>query len=727
MSQADDIRRFVIDRYIEPARSRGEARITVKAGDVHREMGLSNALPAVCGAIGSNKFSTEADATEIAREGPANGSTVLFTFELGKTTPFDVKTAEAELRGRYGMPDVDNEKMVSFNLSDGRAIALQRDIAKVQLWLEDNAQAPPVPEQRLYDAGEGRHSNLPGRLKHAPGSALRELGYPKKVRSVRVDDSAQLKRVLNWYEHGIASGAPVERRTKEDYEEARVSWPAATNLILYGPPGTGKTYASAREAVLLCDGKLPDDPGRKALMSRFNTLKEAGRIAFVTFHQSYSYEEFVEGLRPETGPSDESDGQSSAGFRLKPTDGIFKRVAAVAEQAGQATSAKIDLGARNFFKMSLGAVDEEEDVYRAAIDDGYIALGWGTKFDWSDPAYEDFDAILEKWRSDDANINSQSFRVRQCYYMRAVMKEGDIVVISYGNSQFRAIGEVIGPYEYEPSATHYRHRRKVRWLRVFDRPLPVETILKGKFTQPALYKLDKGKLNVSALETLVGEGQEKQPLQDGTPLSYVLIIDEINRANISKVFGELITLIEPDKRLGCLNGLTVTLPYSGEDFGIPANLHIVGTMNTADRSIALLDTALRRRFQFRELMPDASLLTEKIGSIDVSSILKTMNERIEFLFDREHQIGHAYFMGCDTRDRLDDVMRNKVIPLLIEYFYDDWEKVRLVLGESVDQGSFIVRTKLPPPVSLSEQEDPDRFRYTIRAAFSENAYDGLMR
>jgi len=727
MNQADDIRRFVIARYIEPARSRGEEKVSVKAGDVHREMGLNNALPAVCSAIGSNRFLAEANVREIAREGPSNGSKVLFTFELGNTGPFGVTTAEAELHVRYRMPDVDNEKMVSFNLPDGRAIALQRDIAKVQLWLEDNSQSAPASEQRSYDANEGRHSNLPGRLKHAPGNELRELGYPKKVRSVRVDNSDQLKRVLDWYEHGSAGSAAADKPIEIDYEEARVFEPAATNLILYGPPGTGKTYASAREAVLLCDGRLPDDPGREALMSRFNALKEAARIAFVTFHQSYSYEDFIEGLRPETSPSDEGDGQASAGFRLTPTDGIFKRIAAVAEQAGQATSAKIDLSTRNFFKMSLGAVDEEEDVYRAAIDGGYIALGWGTKFDWSDPVFEDFDAILDRWRAEDPKFNSQSIRVRQCYYIRAVMKEGDILVISYGNSQFRAIGEVIGPYQYEAHESHYRHRRKVRWLRVFDRPLPVETILKGKFTQPALYKLDKGKLNLSALETLIGEGRQQESAPGGASLPYVLIIDEINRANISKVFGELITLIEPDKRLGCLNAMTVTLPYSGEDFGVPANLHIIGTMNTADRSIALLDTALRRRFQFRELMPDASLLTDKIEMVDVSLILKRINERIEYLFDREHQIGHAYFMGCDTRGKLDDVMRTKVIPLLTEYFYDDWEKVRQVLGESSDEGSFIVRTKLQPPTSILEETGAERYRYSIRSSFAETAYDHLMQ
>ena len=180
---------------------------------------------------------------------------------------------------------------------------------------------------------------------------------------------------------------------------------------------------------------------------------------------------------------------------------------------------------------------------------------------------------------------------------------------------------------------------------------------------------------------------------------YAMFIDEINRGNISKIFGELITLLEPDKRAhydedgNCTDGMELTLPYSGDSFGVPANLDVYGAMNTADRSIALLDTALRRRFEFEELMPNARIIPGadgdgavddgEGGSIDLRQLLEAMNKRIRFLLDREHMLGHSYFMDVKTFSDLRQVMYRKVLPLLQEYFYEDWSRIQLVLRDRI--------------------------------------------
>jgi 5-methylcytosine-specific restriction protein B len=239
-----------------------------------------------------------------------------------------------------------------------------------------------------------------------------------------------------------------------------------------------------------------------------------------------------------------------------------------------------------------------------------------------------------------------------------------------------------------------------------------------------LYSVPSKRVNLPALGRLIAGDSDNsgdvEAARDGIPDQFVLIIDEINRANISKVFGELITLIEPDKRLGMPNELTLTLPYSKKrDFGVPANLHIIGTMNTADRSIALLDTALRRRFNFREMAPNASLLVNasKRTGIDLVRVLTAINQRIEYLIDREHRIGHAFFIGCETVEQVHAAMRDKVIPLLQEYFFEDWSRIHAVLGDG-----FIWEDKLDPPPGI----EGDRVSsWSVITPFKSDAFERL--
>ena len=339
----------------------------------------------------------------------------------------------------------------------------------------------------------------------------------------------------------LLSGQLDELGNGNDRDDAKSL--RALNMILYGPPGTGKTYTTVRRCVEICDGDAPQDS--EELRARYGALMGEGRVEFVTFHQSYGYEEFVEGLRPVAA----EDG----GMRLDVREGVLKRIAERARKSAY-----------------LGGVDD-------------LA--------------------------------------------------------------------------------------------------------------------------------------EAQP--------YVLVIDEINRANISKVMGEMITLLEEDKRDGAENEVAVTLPYSGSRFSLPGNLYILGTMNTADRSIAVLDTALRRRFRFEEMSPEPELLVEAADrtGVDLPAVLGAMNERLEYLLDRDHLIGHAWFMAARTRADVDAVMRDKIIPLIGEYFYDDWRKVQAVLDGTAH---FVEGESLSGVPGLDPEVGEERYRWTVRRAFAKDAYDRLV-
>lgn len=501
-----------------------------------------------------------------------------------------------------------------------------------------------------------------------------------------------------------------------------------TNLILFGPPGTGKTWTTASEAVRLCDGKDHVPADRESLMARYRALVAEKRIAFVTFHQSMDYETFVEGLRPETDASDSGE----AGFRLEPKPGIFREVCSLANDARTrargGASDGFDYEGRRFWKMSLGAAGVEDNVYQAALDGDYIVIGWGGDVDWSDSRFDNAKEIQNEWTSAPRPSDSPS-NYTQLAPFRNELKIGDLVIVPYGNSAFRAVARIKGGYEYVPGPDgNFCHRRAVDWLLKLEEPLPLDTIIDGKFTMRTLYSIASNRVNKAALSRLMG-GDDTPA--NGPPDQFVLIIDEINRANVSKVLGELITLIEPDKRLGQANELKLTLPHSRQPFGVPDNLHIVGTMNTADRSIALLDTALRRRFQFKEMAPDPKVLNDAgaAARLPLAAALAAMNDRIEYLLDRDHRIGHAYLVNCRTRPQVDAAFRDKIIPLLQEYFFEDWSRVAAVLSEKQPtgasyQGAFLDCILLKDPTG---QGGPDRQSWRVRKEFKPEAYQQLVR
>ncbi|WP_321803800.1 AAA family ATPase [Burkholderia sp. BCC1988] len=473
-----------------------------------------------------------------------------------------------------------------------------------------------------------------------------------------------------------------------------------TNTILYGPPGTGKTYRTAEIAVAICDGKVDSD--RQALMSRYEELRSEGRISFVTFHQSYGYEDFVEGLRPEAA----KDG--SVSYEIRP--GLFRKVADAAKRntVVQTGLRGAPLAERKIYKMSLGAAGSVKGnaIFQACIEKGYVLLGWGEDIDFTDCETEsDIRKRVQDERPHDERVASHTRFVNA---FKNEVKSGDIIIVSKGNSAFRAIGEVTGEYEYlEAPIAGQNQMRNVRWLAVFEKEHNVNEIYDRSFTMQTLYRLNSSFLKAGALSELL------KAQQQAVNLPFVLVIDEINRANISKVFGELITLLEPDKREGASNPLTVKLPYSGLDFSVPSNLHVIGTMNTADRSIALLDTALRRRFEFEELQPDClKLKAIDVSGVNLGEMLAALNERVEFLYDRDHTIGHAYLLGVHDLPGLDRVFRRKIIPLLQEYFYEDWAKVMLVLNDTA--GGFIQADKWIPK-GLSDGIDglEARIRYQV--------------
>lgn len=452
------------------------------------------------------------------------------------------------------------------------------------------------------------------------------------------------------------------------------------NQILYGPPGTGKTHTTIDEALAILDPAFLAEhrDQRTLLKARFAALETSKHVRFVTFHQSFSYEDFVEGLRAEPN----AVGQ----LTFRPMDGIFKEIcddASIKVLVDEAPAAAMG-ATTTIWKMSLGNRSEENHIYEECIRDERLLLGWGNGLDYS--AVTSRAEIVGMLGGADQGGNQPRGVTAVNYFVRE-MKEGDLVIIADGNSKFRAVGEVTGKYihlQRDEESDEFAQSRSVRWLKVFNPSMDCSAIMNKDFTQAALYNLGSHVIDRTKLAALLAANATDVLAQQG-PQKRVLIIDEINRGNISRIFGELITLIEPSKRAGSDEALSVVLPYSKRPFSIPENLYLIGTMNTSDHSLTGLDIALRRRFVFKEMPPRPDLLEEAIvEGISIQALLTVMNQRIEALLNREHCLGHAYFLPL-LKDNsvacLARIFEHQILPLLKEYFFENWERIGWVLND----------------------------------------------
>ncbi|WP_276891198.1 McrB family protein [Helicobacter japonicus] len=479
------------------------------------------------------------------------------------------------------------------------------------------------------------------------------------------------KSKLLWQQYGENSQEIMENPMSNNLN-TQTQNTIPLNQILYGPPGTGKTYNTIDKALeILAEFKQIDSipQTRQEQNAIFKQFKKQGQIAFITFHQSFAYEEFVEGIKPVVD-------DSSQNMTYKVKNGIFKEICERAFKNYEDSKKELKQLQNEHYTESLIS------AFIAKLENGDIALecnGWKFQKTFRNWTYK-------IWGSDNRWL-----------LLKKEGRQKDLTI---------SIAAILKYYD------EYKKKLNIKVPSPYN-----ETHCDNEFYTATFQKLKE-------FEDTEYKKQDSKPMEKVPLKPYILIIDEINRGNISKILGELITLIEPSKRIGNDEELRVTLPYSQETFGVPSNLYIIGTMNTADRSIALLDTALRRRFEFSEMMPDCEVLksiwlvkdTEgkrdkenylqdtnlHIGEYGVREeteilfqILKALNHRIEFLLDREHTIGHAFFFEKAkffknnenvwyelSLNDLKTIFAKKIIPLLQEYFYEDYAKIDAVLNEN---------------------------------------------
>ena len=451
------------------------------------------------------------------------------------------------------------------------------------------------------------------------------------------------------------------------YDDVVRTWERRKNIVLYGAPGTGKTYDVPELAVRLCDPSfMAAEPSREEIVSRYNQLKTEKRIAFTTFHQSLDYEDWIEGLRPVVNEN------SQVTYEIE--SGIFKKLCEEAErpvvkdkQVGISDNAVV-------WKVSLAGTGDN-DVRRECMENNHIRIGW----DGYGPVISD--------ETDWSVYNGEGKQILDAYINK--MKIGDIVMSCYSSQTIDAIGVVVGDYEFEDKFPNYKRVRRVNWLVKNINENIVEMNDGKTMTLGTVYRLNS--ITLDNVKSILEKYNTSSKMEENDK-AYVMVIDELNRGNVSKVFGELITLLEADKRKGRINAESVVLPYSKKGFHIPNNVYLIATMNTADRSLGSLDYAIRRRFAF---------IAEKPFGLDVKGFDEDLFEKVSSLFVKNFDdykesgwdptmklesadtlseeykpedvwIGHSYFLMQDEEgeDNTSNRLLYEIIPLLEEYVRD---------------------------------------------------------
>jgi len=549
----------------------------------------------------------------------------------------------------------------------GEAALCDRKIGENEKNLQGRRELSFVLENKIDRAKESGYLEDKQRIGQTGFNYLRKdqtvLDILDKALMLNPGQSSQINALKKWFIGTASPKNPAQNNMQQP-----------KNQILFGPPGTGKTYQTINKALEIIAEKEKlelDWKDRSAVKALYDGRVQAGQIVFTTFHQSLGYEDFIEGIKPQK-PAAEG---SPISYLVEP--GLFKALCDNATSPLQLTRQNSEsFQSAAFFKMSLGG-KLRPDIHDYCLHHNVIGLGYGSDEDFSALAQlKTWESFRDTFRENYPALVAESRYNIQALYIFQRMKIGDIVVVTKGNQTIDAVGRITGDYFYSSeSPIEYHQFRPVEWLAKNINQSP-ENFFGKNISQQTIYEFYPEDVNRDAFRQFFNTGTSG-------PKNYVMIIDEINRGNVSAIFGELITCIEESKRLGRPEAVRVTLPYSKDSFGVPENVYLIGTMNTADRSVEALDTALRRRFSFTEMLPmeNHELLTEVEG-IDLKGKLKKINLRLEKLISRDHTIGHSFLLSLDGHQALYDAFYNKIIPLLQEYFFGDYGKIGLVLGSA---------------------------------------------